>query len=43
MPDGVSPEEGDVVEIGSHEELLAAGGLYRDLFTLQAERYGLAT
>ena len=36
-------DQGDVVEIGSHDELLATGGLYRDLFTLQADRYGLAS
>jgi ATP-binding cassette subfamily B protein len=30
---------GRVVESGSHEELLAAKGLYADLFTLQAEGY----
>jgi ATP-binding cassette, subfamily B, bacterial len=34
-------DQGDVVEIGSHHELMARGGLYRDLFELQASRYGL--
>jgi ATP-binding cassette, subfamily B, bacterial len=34
-------DQGDVVEIGSHHELMAWGGLYRDLFELQASRYGL--
>ena len=32
-------KEGQVVEDGSHEELLARGGLYTELFTLQAEGY----
>ena len=27
--------------MGSHDELMAAGGLYPDLFNLQADRYGL--
>jgi ATP-binding cassette subfamily B protein len=35
-------EQGEVVEIGSHDELMAAQGLYHDLFELQAERYGIA-
>jgi ATP-binding cassette subfamily B protein len=35
--------QGDVAQLGSHDELMTAGGLYRDLFTLQAERYGLTT
>ena len=34
-------EQGDVVEMGSHDELMAANGLYHDLFELQAERYGM--
>jgi ATP-binding cassette subfamily B protein len=35
--------QGDVAQLGSHDELMTTGGLYRDLFTLQAERYGLTT
>jgi ATP-binding cassette subfamily B protein len=35
-------DQGEVVELGSHDELMAAGGLYHDLFNLQADRYGLA-
>jgi ATP-binding cassette subfamily B protein len=31
--------EGQVIEDGSHEELIARGGLYKELFTLQAEGY----
>ncbi len=34
-------EQGEIVEMGSHTELMAADGLYHDLFVLQAERYGL--
>jgi ATP-binding cassette subfamily B protein len=34
-------DQGDIVEIGTHDELMAAGALYYDLFNLQAERYGL--
>ncbi len=32
-------KDGHVIEDGSHDELLARGGLYRELFTLQAEGY----
>jgi ATP-binding cassette, subfamily B, bacterial len=34
-------EQGEVVELGSHDELMKARGLYSDLFLLQAQRYGL--
>ena len=30
---------GEVVEVGSHEQLMAAGGEYFRLFSTQAERY----
>jgi ATP-binding cassette subfamily B protein len=32
-------KDGQVIEIGSHAELLGAGGLYAELFNLQAEGY----
>ncbi len=32
-------EHGRVVEIGSHEELMALGGRYRTMFDLQAQRF----
>jgi ATP-binding cassette subfamily B protein len=32
-------ENGQLEEIGSHEELLAKGGKYAELFTLQAQGY----
>ena len=32
-------EHGRVVEIGSHDELMAAGGRYREMFDLQASRF----
>ncbi|WP_040491432.1 ABC transporter ATP-binding protein [Ilumatobacter nonamiensis] len=34
-------DHGDVVEMGSHVDLMRSGGLYHDLFNLQADRYGL--
>jgi ATP-binding cassette, subfamily B, bacterial len=33
-------EHGRVVELGSHAELMAAGGRYRTMFELQASRFG---
>lgn len=33
-------EAGRVVEDGSHDELMALGGRYRDMFILQARRFG---
>jgi ABC-type multidrug transport system fused ATPase/permease subunit len=35
-------EHGKVVELGSHDELMAAGGRYRTMFELQASRFGEA-
>jgi ATP-binding cassette subfamily B protein len=35
-------DQGEVVETGTHHELMAAEGLYHDLFNLQADRYGFA-
>jgi ATP-binding cassette subfamily B protein len=32
-------EEGRVVELGSHDELMALGGRYRTMFSLQAQRF----
>jgi ABC-type multidrug transport system fused ATPase/permease subunit len=33
-------EHGRVVELGSHDELIARGGRYRTMFDLQAQRFG---
>jgi len=33
-------ERGKVVELGSHDELMAKGGRYKTMFELQAERFG---
>ncbi|HJT88270.1 MAG TPA: ABC transporter ATP-binding protein [Bryobacteraceae bacterium] len=33
-------EHGRVVELGTHDELMAAGGRYRHMFDLQASRFG---
>jgi ABC-type multidrug transport system fused ATPase/permease subunit len=33
-------ERGKVVELGSHDELMALGGRYRTMFNLQASRFG---
>ena len=35
-------EHGHVIELGSHEELMAQGGRYRTMFDLQAQRFHLA-
>ena len=32
-------EGGRVIELGSHEELMARGGRYRTMFDLQARRF----
>ena len=32
-------EDGRVVELGSHDELMARGGRYRTMFELQASRF----
>jgi ABC-type multidrug transport system fused ATPase/permease subunit len=34
-------EEGKVVELGTHDELMAAEGRYRTMFDLQASRFGV--
>ena len=36
-------DKGRIVGHGSHDELMAAGGLYAELFTLQADAYRLPT
>jgi ATP-binding cassette subfamily B protein len=33
-------EDGLVGEAGSHQQLMAAGGMYAELFELQARAYG---
>jgi ABC-type transport system involved in cytochrome bd biosynthesis fused ATPase/permease subunit len=33
-------EGGRVVELGTHDELMAKGGRYRTMFDLQASRFG---
>jgi ABC-type multidrug transport system fused ATPase/permease subunit len=33
-------EHGRVVELGTHDELVALGGRYRTMFDLQAQRFG---
>jgi ABC-type multidrug transport system fused ATPase/permease subunit len=35
-------EGGRVIELGTHDELIAAGGRYRTMFELQAARFGAA-
>nr|MBA2699162.1 hypothetical protein [Nocardioidaceae bacterium] len=32
-------EQGRVIELGSHQELMSAGGRYRTMFDLQASRF----
>jgi ABC-type multidrug transport system fused ATPase/permease subunit len=32
-------EEGRVIELGTHDELIARGGRYRTMFDLQAQRF----
>ena len=34
-------DDGEVVQAGTHDELMAAGGLYAELFGLQAARFPL--
>jgi ABC-type multidrug transport system fused ATPase/permease subunit len=33
-------EHGKVIELGTHDELIALGGRYRTMFDLQAQRFG---
>jgi ABC-type multidrug transport system fused ATPase/permease subunit len=32
-------EQGRVIELGSHDELMATGGRYKTMFDLQAQRF----
>jgi ATP-binding cassette subfamily B protein len=32
-----------VIELGTHDELIAVGGRYRTMFNLQAERFNVPT
>jgi ATP-binding cassette, subfamily B, bacterial len=34
-------EHGRVIELGTHDELMASGGRYRTMFDLQAQRFGV--
>jgi len=34
-------EQGKVIELGTHDELMARGGRYRTMFDLQAQRFGI--
>jgi ABC-type multidrug transport system fused ATPase/permease subunit len=36
-------EQGRVIELGTHDELMAEGGRYRTMFELQAQRFGAST
>jgi ATP-binding cassette, subfamily B, bacterial len=36
-------EHGQVIELGTHDELMALGGRYRTMFDLQAERFQIPT
>jgi len=36
-------EHGRVIELGTHDELMAKGGRYRTMFELQAQRFGAST
>jgi ABC-type multidrug transport system fused ATPase/permease subunit len=35
-------EQGRVIELGTHDELMRAGGRYRTMFDLQAQRFNAA-
>lgn len=35
-------DDGQIIEDGTHEELVAHGGSYARMFALQAERFALA-